>query len=90
MLNTLIAVLVAVVVIVALNAFLFVGYYLPRMTTAPPLPPHVARTTTLERTTVEKTQPAETRPRRTSEETTTSSATATATVTAAPLAKVRT
>jgi uncharacterized protein YneF (UPF0154 family) len=30
MLNTLIAVLAAVVVIVALNAFLFVGYYLPR------------------------------------------------------------
>jgi hypothetical protein len=51
MLNTPIAVLAAVVVVVALNGFLFFGYYLPRAVTPPASPPLTERTTTLERKT---------------------------------------
>jgi hypothetical protein len=44
------AVLAAVVVVVALNAFLHFGYYLPRTNAAPASPPQTGRTSTSERT----------------------------------------
>ena len=84
MLNTPIAVLAAVVVIVTLNGYLFFGYYLPRTTTPSASPPRTERITGA--TTSEETHPTTTeegtRPSRILEETTTATPTATATATA--------
>jgi hypothetical protein len=77
-LNTPIAVLVVLMVVVAVNSFLFFAYYLPRTTTeVPALPPERTeqRTHPLTTTTVERTRPTTT----SFEGTTTSTATATAT-----------
>ena len=53
-LNTPIVVLSVLVVVVALNGFLFFGFYLPRTTTTAPASPQIERippsTTTVERT----------------------------------------
>jgi hypothetical protein len=86
MLNTPLAVLAAVVVIVALNGFLFFGYYLPRTTAPPASPPQGERTTTLEETTVERIRPTttveEARPEETTATPTVTATTATPTATA--------
>jgi hypothetical protein len=100
MLNTAMAVLAAVVVVVVLDCFLFFGCYLPRNTMPLSSPPRAECTTSLEKTTVERTRPTydveqaqpkeicykERQPRKTSEQMTTSSATATA----SPESKART
>ena len=72
MLNTPVAVLAVIVVLVALNSLLFFGYYLPRTNTAPASSPRTERTTgatTSERThpttTVEETRPERTHPKET-------------------------
>ena len=51
-LTTPIGVLAVLVVVVSVNAFLFFGYYLPRMTTAPASPKieRIPPSTTVERT----------------------------------------
>ena len=85
MLNTPLAVLVALFVVVAVNAFLFVGHYLPsvRTPTASPSAPTLTTERTRSapmRTTVEKTVPEateeQTQPATTPEVTTTATATA--------------
>jgi hypothetical protein len=65
-LNTPIAVLAVFLVVVALNSFLFFGYYLPRTTTTAPASPQIERIPPS--TTVERTSP----PTTIEEETTTS------------------
>ena len=88
MLNTPSAVLAVFVVVVAVNSFLFFGYYLPRMTT--PLPPERTSerapnsTTTAEQAQPTTTSVEQTRPGTTLDGTTTSTATATATTTPSP------
>jgi hypothetical protein len=73
-LNTPIAVVAVLVVVVALNGFLFFGYYLPRTTTAPASPQieRIPPSTTVERTRPPTTIEEETTTSNIEEETTTS------------------
>jgi hypothetical protein len=82
MLNTPSAVLAVAAVVVAVNSFLFFGFYLPRTATTPTFsspPPQTEPTTTQPTTTAEQTQL-----RTILEGTTTSTATPTATATPSP------
>ena len=87
MLNTPSAVLAVFVVVVAVNGFLYFGYYLPRMTTTPP--PGRTERAPSSPTAAEQTQPTttsveETRAGTSLEVTTTSTITSTATATPSP------
>jgi hypothetical protein len=87
MLNTPSAVLAVAAVVVAVNSFLFFGFYLPRTATTPTFsspPPQTEPTTTQPATTQPTTTAEQTQLRTILEETTTSTATPTATATPSP------